>query len=188
MEADCFADGHDVLACVLRYRAESEENWTEAPMMERSATTSGAARSPSTASATWQYGVMAWVDPLLTWRHEFARRVDAADIRARRAQSGAELVAAAAQRATDEAARTRLQSWAKALREGPPARLRATGLDDALMRARATPLRANAPVACARRSTCASSSIPSARASARGTSCSRARPPTSRAATARSTT
>jgi len=131
VEADCFADGHDVLVCVLQYRFENEENWTEAPM-----TSLGNDRWRGAFSVdrlgTWHYGIMAWIDPLLTWRHEFARREDSADI-ALAAKSGAELVAAAAKRATDEAARTRLQSWEKALREGPPARLRATGLDDELM-------------------------------------------------------
>ncbi|MGH8801110.1 MAG: maltotransferase domain-containing protein, partial [Casimicrobiaceae bacterium] len=27
VEADCFADGHDVLACVLRHRKEDETAW-----------------------------------------------------------------------------------------------------------------------------------------------------------------
>ena len=53
-------------------------------------------------------------------------------------------------------------------------------LDDELM-ALATRYRGTLAAACARRSTCASSSIPSSRAAARGTSCFRARPPTSRA-------
>src|SRR5689334_6962845 len=33
VEADCFADGHDVLACVLRYRHDDEKAWHEAPMV-----------------------------------------------------------------------------------------------------------------------------------------------------------
>src|SRR5579864_1617543 len=32
VEADIFADGHDALAAVLRYRHESAAGWTEAPM------------------------------------------------------------------------------------------------------------------------------------------------------------
>ena len=31
VEADCFADGHDTLACVLRVRREAESRWDESP-------------------------------------------------------------------------------------------------------------------------------------------------------------
>ena len=32
VEADCFADGHDMLACVLRHRREGDAEWRETPM------------------------------------------------------------------------------------------------------------------------------------------------------------
>jgi len=32
VEADIFADGHDVLSAALLYRKESDSNWTEVPM------------------------------------------------------------------------------------------------------------------------------------------------------------
>ena len=32
VEADCFADGHDALACVLRARREDARAWQETPM------------------------------------------------------------------------------------------------------------------------------------------------------------
>jgi starch synthase (maltosyl-transferring) len=32
VEADVFADGHDVLSCRLMYRKEEESAWTHAPM------------------------------------------------------------------------------------------------------------------------------------------------------------
>src|SRR5688572_32135324 len=32
VEADCFTDGHDVVACLVRYRHDSEPDWREAPM------------------------------------------------------------------------------------------------------------------------------------------------------------
>ena len=31
-EADIFADGHDVISCVLLFRKEDESRWTEIPM------------------------------------------------------------------------------------------------------------------------------------------------------------
>ena len=32
IEADCFTDGHDVVAARVRYRREDEAQWREAPM------------------------------------------------------------------------------------------------------------------------------------------------------------
>jgi starch synthase (maltosyl-transferring) len=32
VQADIFADGHDVLSAAVRYRPESEDKWREAPM------------------------------------------------------------------------------------------------------------------------------------------------------------
>ena len=45
----------------------------------------------------YRYTVTAWVDPFLTWREEFVRREDVADLRIA-AQIGAELIEAAAER------------------------------------------------------------------------------------------
>ncbi|MDB5807912.1 MAG: alpha,4-glucan--maltose-phosphate maltosyltransferase [Betaproteobacteria bacterium] len=131
VEADCFADGHDVIVCMLQYRHENETSWAETRMAALGNDRWGAQFSVDRLGA-WHYGVMAWIDPLLSWQHEFARREDAEDI-ALAAQTGAELVAAAAQRATEDEARGRLEAWAKALRESPLEQLQETGLDDDLM-------------------------------------------------------
>ena len=32
VEADMFADGHEVISCSLLFRREEEKNWREAPM------------------------------------------------------------------------------------------------------------------------------------------------------------
>lgn len=32
VEADIFADGHDAISCILKYRKEDDPNWREAPM------------------------------------------------------------------------------------------------------------------------------------------------------------
>src|SRR4051812_46197251 len=118
VEADCFADGHDVVVCVLQYRHEADEAWAETPM-----TTLGNDRWRASFTVdrlgNWHYAIMAWIDPLQSWRHEFARREDPQDI-AIAARVGAELVAAAAARADDADAKTRLSAWADALRDGAP--------------------------------------------------------------------
>jgi starch synthase (maltosyl-transferring) len=130
VEADCFADGHDALACVLRYRHEADTAWHEAPMQAL-----GNDRWRGTFNATvlgrYRYTVSAWVDSFLSWRHDFSRRVDDDDLRVA-AQVGADLIAAAATRARG-ADRRRLQEAAQRLRTTESiAALRTLGLDAAL--------------------------------------------------------
>ena len=112
VEADCFADGHDTLACVLRVRREAESRWDESPM-----TALGNDRWRGEFTVTdlgrYRYTVSAWVDAFLSWRHDFARRVDAEDLRVA-ARIGADLIAAAAGRARG-ADRKRLEEWARRL-------------------------------------------------------------------------
>jgi starch synthase (maltosyl-transferring) len=130
VEADCFADGHDLIACVLCYRREDEAGWHEAPM-----TALGNDRWRGAfvvdALGLYRYTVKAWVDPFLSWRHDFARRVDREDL-AMAALVGAELIDAAAQRATDDD-RAQLTRWAGRLRqENEPRALRALAADEAM--------------------------------------------------------
>ena len=72
----------------------------------------------------YRYTVTAWVDPFLSWRHDFARRVDPEDLHVA-AQVGAELIDAAAQRATGDD-RAQLRRWAARLREATGCRVRCT--------------------------------------------------------------
>jgi starch synthase (maltosyl-transferring) len=114
VSADCFADGHDVLACRLRFRREDDPKWTETPM-----TALGNDRWHGqfivSEIGRYAYTVSAWVDPFLSWRHDFERRVDAEDIRVA-ARIGAGLVASAAKRARGED-RKRLSDWSRELAE-----------------------------------------------------------------------
>ena len=130
VEADCFADGHDELACLLLYRRESDTAWSSVPMQAlgndrwRAAFTVGA-------MGAYRYTVTAWVDALLSWRHDFARRLDVEDMLVA-AQAGAALIDAAASRAK-AADKRRLTAWAKRLRaERDPAALAAVAQDEQL--------------------------------------------------------
>ena len=130
VEADCFADGHDELACLLLYRRESDTAWSSVPMQAlgndrwRAAFTVGA-------MGAYRYTVTAWVDALLSWRHDFARRVEAEDLRVA-AQAGALLIDGSASRAK-AAAKRRLTAWAKLLRtERDPSALAALAQDEEL--------------------------------------------------------
>ncbi len=114
VEADCFADGHDMLACVLRHRREDEAEWIESPMTplvndrwQGSFTVSAPGR--------YRYSVVAWVDGFLSWRHDFARRVDADDILIA-ARVGADMIDAAAARARGADGKA-LAAWAARLRK-----------------------------------------------------------------------
>jgi len=130
VEADCFADGHDVLACVLRYRHDDDAVWHETSM-----TALGNDRWRGefavTAIGRLRYTVCAWVDSFLSWRHDFSRRVDAEDIRVA-AKVGAQLLDAAALGARGDD-RRRLAHVARQLREGDdPDVLRDIALDQVM--------------------------------------------------------
>ena len=128
VEADCFTDGHDSLACVLLWRREGEAAWHETPMAPLG-NDRWSASFVAQSVGRYQYTVTAWVDHFLSWRHDFARRVDGEDLRVA-ALVGAGLIEEAAQRADGED-RTRLSSWAARLRAVlDPQVLKTLGLDE----------------------------------------------------------
>ncbi len=130
VEADCFADGHDMLACMLRHRRDDETQWQETPMVVLNNDRWSAAFTVP-APGRYRYTITAWVDSFLSWRHDFERRVDADDLRIA-ARVGADLIDAAARRASG-VDRRQLAKWSAQLREVEeiPA-LRALALDDEL--------------------------------------------------------
>ncbi len=93
VEVDAFADGHDVLRCLLRYRNENDRSWAEIDMQ---ALGNDRWRGEFTVAniGRYRYTVTVWVDHFLSWRHDFVRRTDPDDI-AIALLVGAELVAAA---------------------------------------------------------------------------------------------
>ena len=113
VEADCFVDGHDSIGCAVLHRRDDEAHWHETPMV---ALGNDRWRGTFTVAAVgrYRYAVTAWVDAFLSWRHDFARRVEVEDLRIA-AAAGADLVAAAGARAagTD---RDALAQWAARLR------------------------------------------------------------------------
>jgi starch synthase (maltosyl-transferring) len=131
VEADCFTDGHDLLAARLLWRREDETAWREEPMAaignDRWRGSFGV-----DAPGSYVYTVTAWVDPFLSWRHDLARRVDADDIRIA-ALIGAELLETTAGRAGNDADGKMLNAWAGRLRSTEDAdALKQLGLDEAL--------------------------------------------------------
>ena len=112
VEAHVFTDGHDVIACMLRYRHESDKDWQEVPMT-LDVNDEWHAALPLERIGRYQYTVTAWVDHFLSWRHDFRRRIDPADI-ASAALVGGKLIAETANRASKTDAQ-RLRSWGKQL-------------------------------------------------------------------------
>ena len=130
VEADCFGDGHDAIACLLLWRREESARWQEAPMV---AIGNDRWRGTFVAQApgAYRYTVTAWVDAFLSWRHDFARRVEDEDLRVA-SLVGARLVEAAARRARGEDGE-RLNGWAAQLREAHELPdLKRIGLDEEL--------------------------------------------------------
>jgi starch synthase (maltosyl-transferring) len=128
VEADCFADGHDIVQAQLLWRPESERTWRELPM-EPLFNDRWRAELRLETVGTYRYTVRAWVDAFASWRRDFARREDPEDLRVA-ARVGATLIAEAAQRAAGQD-RARLEAWASALRDAAPdgRNVRALGLD-----------------------------------------------------------
>lgn len=130
VEADAFADGHDALMCMLRYRHEDEHEWREVPMRPLG-NDRWRASFPVESLGRYRYTVVAWVDPFLSWRHDFTRRVEAEDILLA-ARVGAQLIEEAAGRAPALDADA-LRRWAERLAGArDAAEARRIGLDEAL--------------------------------------------------------
>jgi len=101
VSADLIADGHDVLGGALLYRRPGDDDWRTTPLREL-VNDRWEASILLDALGTWQYTVEGWVDHAATWRKHLKAKFDAgafADLPVELV-IGAELVAAAARRAS----------------------------------------------------------------------------------------
>ena len=74
VEADLFADGHDVVRGVLRYRHAQKEDWQETPL-EFLDNDRWQASFEATDLGRYSYGVMGWVDHFATWQRDMRKRL-----------------------------------------------------------------------------------------------------------------
>ncbi|WP_169980960.1 alpha-1,4-glucan--maltose-1-phosphate maltosyltransferase [Tautonia rosea] len=99
--ADIFAEGHDILRVILRFRFEGE-NWTE-----RSMTPLGNDRWEAQflvdRLGLYEYTIEAWVDRFSTWRDEISKKSAAGQDIGSELLEGAELVRLASERAEGHA-------------------------------------------------------------------------------------
>src|SRR5262245_56109970 len=97
VSADVHADGHDVLAAVLRYRRAGDGEWTEVDMAP-AGNDRWTARFTAAELGRYEYMVQAWVDRFAAWRRDLAKRVEAGQDVKSELLEGAELVRQAARR------------------------------------------------------------------------------------------
>jgi starch synthase (maltosyl-transferring) len=102
VELDAFTDGHDRIACVLRYRHERESDWHEVPMTPLP-NDRWHAHFTVTELGRYRYSASAWVDHFASWCHDLERRPPDDPDLPTTFEVGARLIEAAAQRAqTDD--------------------------------------------------------------------------------------
>jgi starch synthase (maltosyl-transferring) len=117
VEADIFADGHDVLAACVRVRRLGAERWDEAPMSAL-LNDRWAGELVAGGMGAYEYTVLAWVDRFMSWSRDLAKRITAGQDITVDLLIGAALVDEAAEAA--DAARAdqaiTLRTYASALR------------------------------------------------------------------------
>jgi starch synthase (maltosyl-transferring) len=99
VEADAFIDGHEALSCALLHRRKGAARWQET-LMKPLVNDRWTASFPVTELGRYEYTVVAWHDPFKGWRRDLQKRIEAEQDIGVDLQIGAELVEAAAKRAT----------------------------------------------------------------------------------------
>jgi starch synthase (maltosyl-transferring) len=113
IEADIFADGHDALAAVIKYRAPDKVDWLETPMRPL-ANDRWRGEFIVTQLGSYSYTIEAWIDHFQTWRQDLGKKLRAGQKVNSELRMGARLLETAAGPArADEA--TTLRRWAKEL-------------------------------------------------------------------------
>jgi len=114
VEADIFADGHDVLSAALLYRKEGNHSWIEVPM-EFLANDRWRGSFLVSELGCYQYTLIGWVDRFKSWQQKLAKKVEADQDISVDFMEGAQLIEEASQRARKRDAGN-MQKWAESLR------------------------------------------------------------------------
>lgn len=116
VEADIFADGHDSLAAVLKFRADKNLEWSETPM-ELLTNDRWRGEFVATELGNYFYTIEAWVDQFKSWQKDLKKKLGAGQNVSVEIKAGAKWIEAAAQRATARDAEN-LLAWAGELGVG----------------------------------------------------------------------
>jgi starch synthase (maltosyl-transferring) len=114
VEADVFADGHDAIACVLKYRREDEKGWVES-RMEPLLNDRWRAAFRVQGLGRYRYTVDAWIDRFFSWSNGLAKKVDAAQDVSVDLLAGAAFIDEASRKASGND-KKQLQAFCSALR------------------------------------------------------------------------
>ncbi len=114
VEADIFADSHDVLSSVLKFRKEGASQWRSLPM-ESLANDRWRGSFAVTEMGRYGYTIEAWVDRFRTWRRDLAKKLDAGQNVSVDFLVGVELIRDALPHAAD-AERSQLTEWLNRLK------------------------------------------------------------------------
>ena len=76
VEADIFADGHDVLSAMLLYKRINEANWKEEPM-QHLVNDRWQGLFVASKTGTYLFTINAWVDRFKTWHADLLKRIEA---------------------------------------------------------------------------------------------------------------
>ena len=114
VEADVFADGHDLLSCQVLYRRSTAPDWRTA-RMQLQANGRWRAEFQVTELGQYLYTIEGWIDPFKTWRSDLAKRLKAQQDLRIELLVGADFFQAAAARTSGEDS-LRLIEWAGLLR------------------------------------------------------------------------
>ena len=99
VEADIFAEGHDVLKAVLKYRPVGSTEWAESPMTALPYNDHWVGRFPVEMRSELEYTVEGWVDRFASWHYELTKKAEAGQDVASELLEGALLVVEASSRA-----------------------------------------------------------------------------------------
>ncbi|MBL7473622.1 alpha-1,4-glucan--maltose-1-phosphate maltosyltransferase [Robertkochia sediminum] len=75
ISADVFADGHDVVACVVRFKHEKERNWREC-RMEQGINDHWSGTFSVEKQGEYMFYIQGWVDYALNWQHGIGRKIE----------------------------------------------------------------------------------------------------------------
>lgn len=114
VEADIFADAHDALSGVLKYRKEDEGDWHEVPL-EFLDNDRWRAEFVVTEVGRYRYTLQAWVDRFRSWRQGFERKAEASQDVATDLLVGVGLIEEASKRASGKDKKA-LDTYAASLR------------------------------------------------------------------------
>ncbi len=120
VEADIFADGHDLLSAVVKYRPETAAQWSESAM-QPVANDRWRGEFAVTEQGRYLYTVEAWINRFGTWLDGLEKKARAGQDIAMDLRGGAQLIEESAQRAEPPVSE-QLQRRARDLEEGAPER------------------------------------------------------------------